>query len=51
MLEPQTQIEKSLRHMYELGVQHGYESAQRDLKIEQLKKELEKLKEKDNGKS
>lgn len=46
-----TQIEKSLQDMYELGVKHGYQSAEIDLKINQLKKELEELKEKKDGKS
>lgn len=42
-IEPANQIEQSLRNMYELGVEHGRTLAERDLKIEQLKKEVEKL--------
>ncbi len=38
-----TQIEKSLRDMYELGKKHGYQEAEIDLKINQLKKQLKEL--------
>jgi hypothetical protein len=31
-----TQIEKSLRDMYELGKKHGYQEAEKDLKTNQL---------------
>ncbi len=41
-----TQIEKSLKDMYELGRKHGYKEAEIDLKINQLKKELKELKDK-----
>ena len=46
-----TQLEKSLKDMYELGYKHGKESASIDNKIDQLRKELKELKEKNNGKS
>lgn len=39
----ESQFEKSLREMYELGVKHGRTLAESDLKIEQLKKEAEAL--------
>lgn len=38
-----SQIEKSLRSMYELGVEHGRQLEQRDEKIRQLKVEVSKL--------
>lgn len=46
-----SQLEKSLREMYELGYKHGKENASIDNKIEQLRKELKELKEKNSGKS
>lgn len=36
-----SQIEKSLREIYELGKEHGYKQAVRDMEIERLKKVIE----------
>jgi hypothetical protein len=33
-------IAENYKHMYDLGYEHGYETAKRDIEIEQLKKEL-----------
>lgn len=38
-----TQIERSLNHMYELGVEHGKQLAEREAKIKQLESEISKL--------
>lgn len=39
----ESQIKKSLREMYELGVEHGRKLAKREIKIEQLEKEIVEL--------
>ena len=41
-----SEYKKSLMEMYDLGVKHGYEHAQKDLEIEKLEKEIAALKEK-----
>jgi hypothetical protein len=38
-----SQIEQSLREMYQLGVEHGTQLTKRDMEIEQLTKELAAL--------
>ena len=35
-----SEIEKSLREMYELGVEHGHQLAIRDMEIKRLEEEI-----------
>lgn len=39
-----SEYEKSLKEMYELGVEHGYELARKDQEIMKLKEQINKLK-------
>lgn len=50
MSEVSSQLEKSLSRMYELGVEHGRQLAERELTIRQLEEEITKLKLKEEGK-
>lgn len=42
-VKEQSEYEKALIEMYEMGKEHGYELAKKDMELERLRKEVEKL--------